>query len=105
VGPTCGSDARFPVVETPNGNADADTEVSPTSHEIMEAITDPDVNTGWYDAAGFENGDECAYVYGVSHGSVGAKYNQVINGHHYLTQEEYSNRDFLKTAGGCLPEE
>jgi hypothetical protein len=105
VGFTCSSDARYPVVQTPNGNADADTEVSPTSHEIMEAITDPDVNTGWYDFNGFENGDECAYVFGVTHGSPGALYNQVINGHHYLTQEEFSNRDFLKTADGCLPSE
>ena len=30
---TCSSDARFPTVQTPNGNADADTEVSPLSHE------------------------------------------------------------------------
>ncbi len=102
VGFTCGSDARFPTVQTPNGNADADTEISPTSHEIMEAITDPDTATGWYDSVGFENGDECAYVYGVTHGSTGARYNQVIGGHRYLTQEEFSNRDFLKTGGGCL---
>jgi hypothetical protein len=99
---TCGSDARFPVVETPNGNADADTEVSPTSHEIMESITDPDVSTGWYDASGFENGDECAYVYGATQGAAGALYNQRINHHSYLTQEEFSNIDFANTAGGCL---
>ena len=102
VGFTCGSDARFPVVQTPNGNADADTEVSPTSHELMEAITDPDTATGWFDSSGFENGDECAYVFGVTQGTKGALYNQVINGHHYLTQEEFSNNDFLKTQGGCL---
>ena len=43
VGFTCGSDASsFGVIESPNGNPDADTEISPTSHEIMEAITDPD---------------------------------------------------------------
>ena len=105
VGFTCSSDSRFPTVQTPNGNADADTEISPTSHELMEAITDPDTETGWYDSNGFENGDECAYVYGVTHGSTGARYNQVIAGHHYLTQEEFSNRDFLKTGGGCLPGE
>jgi hypothetical protein len=34
-------------------------------------------------------------------GSPGALYNQVINGHHSLTQEEFSNRDFLKTGNGC----
>jgi hypothetical protein len=104
VGFTCGSDARiaFQAIETPNGDPDADTEVSPTSHEIMEAITDPDVSTGWYDAAGFENGDECAYVYGSPQGSPGSFYNQVINGNHYLTQEEFSNQDFAVTGKGCL---
>ncbi len=102
---TCGSDARFPAIETPNGNPDADTEVSPTSHEIMEAITDPDTSTGWYDSSGFENGDECAYVFGATQGTAGQLYNQVINRHHYLTQEEFSNLDFAKTGLGCLPSE
>jgi hypothetical protein len=102
VGFTCGSDAVFPAIETPNGNPDADTEVSPTSHEIMEAITDPDTTTGWYDSSGFENGDECAYVFGATHGTPGQLYNQIINHGHYLTQEEFSNRDFARTGGGCL---
>jgi hypothetical protein len=99
---TCSSDAVFPTVQTPNGDADADTEVSPTSHEIMEAITDPDTSTGWYDSSGFENGDECAYVFGATQGTAGSFYNQVIGGHHYLTQEEFSNKDFAATGGGCL---
>ncbi|MBO0845506.1 MAG: hypothetical protein J2P22_08840 [Nocardioides sp.] len=102
---TCSSDARFPTVQAPNGNPDADTEVSPTSHEIMEAITDPDTSTGWYDTAGFENGDECAYVFGPTQGTAGALYNQVINGRHYLTQEEFSNNDFFSTGLGCLQSE
>ena len=101
---TCGSDAHvaFGAIQSPNGNVDADVEISPTSHEIMEAITDPDVSTGWYDAAGCENGDECAYVYGTPRGTAGHYYNQVINQHHYLTQEEFSNNDFLVTGLGCL---
>jgi hypothetical protein len=102
VGFTCGSDARFPVVQAPNGNLDADTEVSPTSHEVMEAWTDPDTVSGWYDSSGFENGDECAYIFGPTSGKPGALYNQTINGHHYLTQEEFSNRSFFKSGGGCL---
>ena len=104
VGFTCGSDARiaFGTVQSPNGNVDGDVETSPTSHEIMEAITDPDTVTGWYDQAGFENGDECAYVYGTPAGSPGAFYNQVINRHHYLTQTEFSNQDWLNTKLGCL---
>jgi hypothetical protein len=102
VGYTCSSDAVFPTVQTPNGNADADTEVSPTSHEIMEAITDPDTETGWYDDIGYENGDECAYVFGSTQGTAGQFYNQIINRHHYLTQTEFSNNDFLNTGLGCL---
>ena len=105
VGFTCGSDARFPAIETPNGDPDADTEVSPTSHEVMEAITDPDTSTGWYDSSGFENGDECAYVFGATQGASGQLYNQVIRRHHYLTQEEFSNLDFAQTGGGCLQSE
>jgi hypothetical protein len=106
---TCGSNARiaFPgVIQTPNNNPDGDTEISPTSHEVNELITNPDNNgltaSGWYDVAGFENGDECAYVYGPTQGTPGHLYNQVINGNHYITQEEFSNSSFFASGGGCL---
>jgi hypothetical protein len=105
---TCGSDARVAgfgrTVQSPNGNLDADTEISPTSHELSEAITDPDTQTGWYDIAGFENGDECAYIYGGVNGQAGAFFNQVINGQRYLTQEEFSNKVFASSGGtaGCV---
>jgi hypothetical protein len=104
---TCGSDAReagFKVIESPNGNPDADTEISPTSHEIIEAITDPDGETGWIDSSGFEIGDECAYIYGRTTGAPGAYFNQVINGGHYLTQMEFSNNVFTASGGqaGCV---
>jgi hypothetical protein len=100
---TCGTDVNFPgVIETPNGNPDADTEISPSSHEVNEAMTDPDTSTGWYDSSGFENGDECAYIFGPTQGAPGQFYNQVISGHHYFTQEEFSNRSFFQSGGGCL---
>lgn len=101
-GYTCSSDAVFPVVQAPNGNPDADTEISPTSHEVMEAWTDPDTVTGWYDSSGYENGDECAYIFGATSGVPGQLYNQTINNHHYMTQEEFSNKSFLASGGGCL---
>lgn len=63
---------------------------------------DPDTNTGWYDSSGFENGDECAYIFGQTHGQPGRLYNQVIGGFRFLTQEEFSNRDFNITGGGCV---
>ena len=105
IGFTCGSNsnANFGTIESPNHNPDGDVEISPTSHEIMESITDPDTNTGYYDAHFLENGDECAYVYGPTAGNLGALWNQTINGHHYLTQEEFSNLDYNATHRGCRP--
>jgi hypothetical protein len=99
---TCGTDGNFGVIESPNGNPDADVEISPTSHEINEAITDPDTATGWFDSSGFENGDECAFVFGATQGTAGQLFNQTINGGHFLTQEEFSNNDFAATGGGCV---
>ena len=75
----------------PNSD-DADATLNVTSHEHNEAITDPQGNS-WYDAAGFENGDKCAWIFGGQlGGTTGHKYNQVINGHHYELQEEWSNQ-------------
>jgi len=102
IGFTCGTEANFGVVESPNNNPDADVEISPTSHEVNEAITDPDTATGWFDASGFENGDECAFVFGATQGTAGHLFNQTINGSHFLTQEEFSNQDFALTGGGCV---
>ncbi|HLI43054.1 MAG TPA: hypothetical protein VKU92_01115, partial [Acidimicrobiales bacterium] len=48
--------------QAPNGNAYADAMISIVSHEYNEAITDWD--GAWLDSAGYEIGDECAYVYG-----------------------------------------
>ena len=104
VGYTCGSDAGnfLGGLQSPNHNLDADTEISPTSHEINEAITDPNVYNGWYDNSGYENGDECAYTWGAVAGKFGQEFNQVVNRHQYLTQEEFSNTDFFDTGGGCV---
>lgn len=122
VGYTCGSDGGgHGTIESPNYlgdqvDKDADVEISPLSHEIMESITDPNTYDGWFDASGNENGDDCAYVYGEGSaaggdgswadlfGTPGMLYNQIINGHHYITQEEFSNADWFNTdgAGGCV---
>lgn len=86
---TCGSDAGVAgfgrTVQSSNGNLDADTEISATSHELSEAITNPDTQTGWYDASGFENGDECAYIFGGVNGPSGAHFHQAIHGKRCLT--------------------
>jgi hypothetical protein len=80
-------------VQAPNGDIFGDAELSMFSHEASESITD--YNGAWFDVSGFENGDECAYVYGAPLGGVaGTLYNQVINNHHYYTQDEFSNVQF-----------
>ena len=42
---------------------------------------------------------------GTAAGRPGQLFNQVIGGRHYLTQEEFSNRDFAINGGGCLQSE
>jgi len=82
--------------QTPNGNLDADSEISVMSHEMNEAITDPELDA-WYDAGGNEIGDDCAYIYGDSStfgGTSGSYYNQTINGDHYFIQDEFSNLNY-----------
>jgi hypothetical protein len=74
----------------PNGS-EADPTINVVSHEHNETITDPNGNA-WYDRAGYENGDKCAWFFGTSIGSTSTgAYNQLINGHPYELQEEYSN--------------
>jgi len=97
---TAGNPLTCDVQSYPNGNP-SDPEISTTSHEHNESITDP-FGTGWWDsnpndsAAGDENGDMCAYDFGNLYGPDGAQYDQTINGHHYLMQLEWDN-----TTNGC----
>jgi hypothetical protein len=71
--------------QTPNGLIDAT--ASTLSHELFETITDPDLN-GWSNALfGFEMSDMC-FAFGS---------NQLLNGHNYFLQSEYSNTLHLCT--------
>jgi len=77
--------------QSPNGNP-ADSVLSVVSHEHNETITDP-LGTGWWDNSGNENGDKCNFNFGSSIGSTShGQYNQLINGHGYWLQREWSNR-------------
>jgi hypothetical protein len=89
----------------PNNDAYADMEISTLSHELAEAFTDP-APGGWFDTSGNEIGDECSYNYGPQLGTVSTTswgpqpYNQVINGHNYYTQTEFSNAAYAATGIG-----
>jgi hypothetical protein len=50
---------------SPNGDAAGDAAASITSHELTEAITDPQLNA-WYSSDGEEIGDICAWNYGTN---------------------------------------
>jgi len=90
--------------EAPAGNH-ADPTISAASHEHIEAITDP-IQNGWKandgpnQTPGDEIADLCTGNFGTPLGETvnGDAYNQVINGHDYYLQLEYSNQD-----GGCVP--
>jgi PKD repeat protein len=90
---TCGSDGVFGSDQAPNGQPDADVVISPLSHELNEAITDP-LGNAWFDRGHNEVGDNCLDFFGATSGTEGALYNQTINGAHYLTQEIFSNEDY-----------
>jgi hypothetical protein len=82
----------------PNGIADGEL-FGGLSHEQNESVTDPIPNDAWTNGAGAlqgsEVGDQCGRQMGTPLGLApnGAKYNQVINGHFYWYQEEWSNKD------------
>src|SRR5271154_322061 len=84
----------------PNGKPSDGAIQGGLSHEHNESITDPEPNSGWLDIAGgeeiadkcrgFEEGTEFGPPLGTAPN--GAKYNQVINGHFYWYQQEWSNQ-------------
>ena len=79
--------------KAPNGDQAADSTINVVSHEHSEAITDG-LGNAWYDRAGYENGDKCAWNFGARRPG---NYNQTINGHHYYLQQEWSN-----ARSGCV---
>jgi hypothetical protein len=95
--PYDGSDLAgcYGLASSPNHDPAADAEISSTSHEQIEAATDP-LGNGWYDKTGIsgEIGDKCAYNYGSLRpdGS-----NVTWNGHRYVVQGEWDN-----AVSGCV---
>jgi len=91
-----GNPARCPSACTngtppPNGSVGADGAASIISHELEEAVTDPDLNA-WYDSRGFENADKCAWTFGSTYTtSNGGVANMNLGGRDYLIQRNWVN--------------
>ncbi len=86
---------------SPNGDIAADAEISTSSHEQFEAVTDP-LFDGWFDSDSTgEIGDKCAYKYGSI---MPDGHNLTLNGHPYIAQLEWSNanNDGVTPFGGCV---
>jgi hypothetical protein len=77
---------------SPNGNAGADSMADSIAHELNEAVTDPDLTSGWNFWPGWEISDTCEGQYGgTSSLSNGAKYNVILGGLKFLIQENWVN--------------
>lgn len=75
----------------PNGSTGADGMASIISHELEEAVTDPDLNA-WYDNRGEENADKCAWTFGAtSRAPNGATTNMAFSGRDWLIQQNWVN--------------
>ena len=76
---------------SPNGDSGADGMANVISHEVEEAISDPDLNA-WFDANGEENADKCNFNFGATKtASNGSKFNQTFGGHNWLLQQNWRN--------------
>ncbi|HEX4188191.1 MAG TPA: IPT/TIG domain-containing protein [Solirubrobacteraceae bacterium] len=80
----------------PNGTSSDGALQGGLSHEHNESITDPEPNNAWTDFGGIEGeiGDKCSESDGTELGTAsnGASYNQLVDGHFYWYQEEWSNQ-------------
>jgi hypothetical protein len=75
------------------GKAIADILTIVTSHEIREAVTDPDLNA-WFDSAGYEADDKCAWLYLYQM--------KRSTGFNFWVQPEYSNGGNGFPGPGCI---
>lgn len=84
------------------GIGGADGMANVMSHELEEAISDPDLNA-WFDSSGNENADKCNFNFGptstcnanglcsASGTSAGAKYNQTFGNNDWMLQMNWRN--------------
>jgi len=75
----------------PNGGGGGDAMASVVSHELEEAVTDPDLDA-WYDSSGNENADKCAWTFNPTYRAAnGALANMRLGTRDYLIQRNWVN--------------
>jgi hypothetical protein len=74
---------------SPNNNPGADGMASVLMHELVETVSDPDLNA-WFDRIGQENADKCAWRFGNTKvNAAGAPYNVMFGKGKYLIQQNW----------------
>jgi hypothetical protein len=82
---------------SPNSDSGADGMASIMAREASQTVTDPDLNA-WYDSAGNEMGDKCAWRFGPITGVLGEQaYSQTFGTYNWLIQMLWENG----RGGGC----
>jgi hypothetical protein len=87
-----------------NNDPPGDANVSVTSHEQMEALTDPYVNTSlgaWFDSQGAEMSDKCSGDPGPGPYWKNNTATHMWNGHFYDLQSEWDNHVLLDDLSGA----
>lgn len=85
----CGNYQNGGFLPSPNNDRFADDEISTSSHELFESVTDP-LGTAWFDNGGNEIADKCdAATLPLTWD--GGTANQSWNGHFYTVQDEFDN--------------
>jgi hypothetical protein len=76
--------------KSPNSNPSADAMASVIAHELVETVSDPQLNA-WYDSAGYENADKCAWIFSTTAANTytanGATANAALGAYNYFLQE------------------
>ena len=93
-GPTAGC---IPQSISPHGNAAGDAMANVTAHELVEAVSDPELNA-WFDSRGNENADKCNFVFGTTTPESNSSLSNVsIGSSRYLIQQNWS-----PVSNGCF---
>jgi len=80
----------IPQSVSPHGYAAGDAMANVTAHELVEAVSDPELNA-WFDSRGNENADKCNFVFGATTTeSNNSLSNVTIGSSRYLIQQNWS---------------
>jgi hypothetical protein len=87
----CPSACETQINSSPNNNPAADSMADGIAHELEETVNDPDANA-WYDHAGNESADKCAWTYGTTKTAPNdSAYNITLGSLNYLLQRNWVN--------------